>query len=97
MERDKESIDRYHRQLQLYSYIIEQRYGLTVSKMYLYYTGETDGDPRIPFPNRASDMAKAIMAIDKTVRKIQCKDFSGRAAADKLCKNCDLKHFCGRT
>lgn len=96
MEKDRESIARYYRQLQLYSFIVEQRFGLSVSKMYLYYTGETDGKPTIDFDNRASDMAKAIMAVDKTVRKIQCKDFSGRSSNEKMCKNCDLRYFCGR-
>jgi DNA helicase-2/ATP-dependent DNA helicase PcrA len=96
MEKDKESIERYRRQLQLYAYIIEQRYGLSVSKMHLYYTGETEGIPTISFDNRASDMTRTVMAIDKTVRKIQCRDFMDKSTSEKLCTNCDLRHFCGR-
>jgi DNA helicase-2/ATP-dependent DNA helicase PcrA len=96
MERDKVNIERYHRQLQLYAYIVEQRFGYSVSKMHLYYTGETEGKPTIDYDNRASDMAKTIMAVDKTVRKIECKDFSGKSLSDKTCKTCDLKHFCDR-
>jgi DNA helicase-2/ATP-dependent DNA helicase PcrA len=96
MEGDKANIERYHRQLQLYAYIVEQRFNLTVSKMRLYYTGETEGIPTIDFPNRASDMVKTIRAIDGTVQKIKCKDFSGRAATEKLCKGCDLRHYCGK-
>jgi len=96
MEKDKESIERYRRQLQLYAYIIEQRYGLSVSKMHLYYTGETEGIPTISYDNRASDMTRTVMAIDKTVRKIQCRDFMDKSTSEKLCTNCDLRHFCGR-
>jgi CRISPR/Cas system-associated exonuclease Cas4 (RecB family) len=96
MEKDKDNIERYRRQLQLYAYIIEQRYGLSVSKMHIYYTGETEGIPTVSYDNRASDMTKTVMAIDKTVRKIQCKDFTGRATSEKLCRSCDLRYFCGR-
>ena len=96
MEADKDSIERYHRQLQLYAYIIEQRYNLSVSKMHIYYTGETDGKPTISYDNRASDMVRTMRDIDKTVRKIQCKDFSAKSCKEILCKNCDFKYFCGR-
>jgi len=96
MEKERENIERYRRQLQLYAYIVEQRFGLSVSKMHIYYTGETEGLPTVSYDNRASDMTKTVMAIDKTVRKIQCKDFTGRATSEKLCKGCDLRHFCGR-
>jgi DNA helicase-2/ATP-dependent DNA helicase PcrA len=47
MEVESESIERYHRQLQLYAYIVETRYNLSVSKMHLYYTSEEDGSPTI--------------------------------------------------
>ena len=96
MEADKDSIERYHRQLQLYAYIIEQRYNLSVSKMHIYYTGETEGVPTISYDNRASEMVRTMREIDKTVRKIQCKDFSAKSSKETLCKNCDFKYFCGR-
>lgn len=96
MQTDRDSIERYHRQLQIYAYIIEQRYNYKVSKMSIYYTGETDGVPYINFDNRASDMVKTMRQVDDTIRKIQCKDFLHRADKESLCKNCDLRYFCGR-
>lgn len=96
MESDRDKIERYRRQLQLYAYIVEQKLGLSVSRMHIYYTGENDGIPTISYDNRASDLVKTIMAIDKTVRRIQSRDFMGRPANKKLCSNCDLRYYCGR-
>lgn len=96
MEQERDSIERYHHQLQLYAYIIEQKYNLSVSKMRVYYTGETEGIPYITFDNRASDRVRTMRDIDRTVKKIQCKDFSTRSNKESVCRNCDLRHFCGR-
>ena len=96
MEYDKERIDRYQRQLQLYAYIVERKLNVSVSKMHIYYTAETEGLPTISFNNRASEMAKTILSLDKTVRKIQCKDFKDKTTAHKLCKGCDIRYYCGK-
>ena len=96
MEQNHESIERYHKQLQLYAYIVEQKYKISVSKMHLYYTGETDGVPTISFENRASEMARTMISLDKTMQKIRCKDFTSRTTVNKMCRNCDIRHYCGR-
>jgi DNA helicase-2/ATP-dependent DNA helicase PcrA len=64
--------------------------------MHLYYTGETEGLPTISFNNRASEMTSAMLALDKTVKRIKCRDFNGRAKHEKICENCDIRHFCGK-
>lgn len=46
--------------------------------------------------DRSSNMTRTVMTIDKTVRKIQCRDFMDRSTSEKLCTNCDLRYFCGR-
>jgi len=96
MVEDRKNIDRYHRQLQLYAYIVERKFDVSVSKMHVYYTAETEGLPTITFTNRASEMAKTILSLDKTVRSIQCKDFKDRSSVPKLCKGCDIRYYCGR-
>jgi len=96
MENEKDKIERYHRQLQLYAYIIEQKYDKSVSKMHIYYTAETEGIPTITFPNRASEMTRTMMAIDKTVDKIRHKDFSGRSTSEKICQYCDIRYYCNK-
>ena len=64
--------------------------------MHIYYTGETEGVPTISYDNRASDMVKTMREIDKTVRKIQRKEFLDKSSKKSLCKNCDFRYFCGR-
>ncbi len=95
MERDKERIQRYKRQLQIYAYIIEQRTGLPVSKLRLYYTGDTsDGVPEIPFSNEPAKVQATIDEFTEVVHKIQCRDYSTRSTSQTMCNNCDLRHFC---
>ena len=45
-----ERIEHYRRQLNIYAYLVERRTGNKVSKMYLYYTGEENSNPKITFP-----------------------------------------------
>ena len=95
MELDKERIARYKRQLQIYAYIIEQRMGLPVSKLRLYYTGDdTSGVPEITFPNEPAKIRETIDEFTEVVHKIQCLDYSTRSTSQTICNNCDLRHFC---
>lgn len=43
MHRDRDQVNQYQRQLELYAHLVEQRTGEKVSRMHLYYTGETEG------------------------------------------------------
>ena len=95
MERDRERIQRYRRQLQIYAYIIEQKTGKPVDKLHLYYTGDaTDGVPEIVFKNEPTKVRETIDEFTDVVKKIQHRDYSLRATSQTLCNNCDLRHFC---
>ena len=60
-----ERIDHYRRQLELYAYLAEQRFGRKVSRMHLYYTSEQKGDPMITFPwEREAIQRGAIQILD---------------------------------
>lgn len=92
--RDKERIERYRRQLQLYAWLVEQRTGHRVSKMHLYYTGEEDGNPRITFPYTKTAIEGTLAAFDDTVRNILSRNFSHCADSEKICRACDFRFFC---
>lgn len=95
MIKDAERIRRYKRQLQIYAYIITQRTGVPVSKLHLYYTGETDGGiPEITFPNEPLKVQSTIDEFTDVVHKIQCRDYSTRSTSQTMCNNCDLRYFC---
>jgi len=95
MEKMRDRIEQYRRQLHIYSYLIEQRTGQKVSKMHLYYTGEENGSPMISFPYTKSAIEGTVSAFDDTVHKIMKKDFKHGCDNPTTCKNCDFRHYCG--
>lgn len=94
MERDRERLEQYRRQLHVYAYLVEQRTGQKVSKMHLYYTGEENGVPTITFPYTKTAIEATMAVFDETVHKIISKDFSRCTDDAKICKNCDFRHYC---
>lgn len=95
MIKDAERIRRYKRQLQIYAYIITQRTGVPVSKLHLYYTGDTDsGVPTITFPNEPLKVQATIDEFTDVVHKIQCRNYSTKSTSQTMCNNCDLRYFC---
>lgn len=96
IERDRDQIEKYRRQLHIYAHLVEQRTGLKVSKMHLYYTGEENSVPTITFPYTKTAIEGTLAAFDDTVRKIMRKDFHGSAKDANICKNCDFRYYCSR-
>lgn len=92
MEREK--VEHYKRQLQVYAHLVEEKTGREVSKMHIYYTGDKTGDPQITFPKNKESISATIAQFDTVVKKIQNKDYSEKSKSKKLCDNCDLRHFC---
>ena len=94
MEKMRERLEHYRRQLHIYAYLIEQRTGQKVSKMHLYYTGEENGNPMISFPYTKSAIDGTVAAFDDTVHKILKKDFRSCSNDPRTCSNCDFRHYC---
>lgn len=94
MERMRQRLEHYRRQLQIYAYLIEQRTGQKVSKMHLYYTGEENRNPMISFPYTKSAIEGTVAAFDDTVHKILRKEFNRCSDNPQTCKNCDFRFYC---
>jgi DNA helicase II / ATP-dependent DNA helicase PcrA len=92
----QEKLRRYQRQLEVYAHLVEERTGEKVSKMHLYYTGEVRGNPHVTFDYKKEKIDNTIREFDKTVGKIEGKDFdmSGTKKTDQLCGNCDMRFYC---
>ena len=90
----RDILEQYRRQLHIYAYLVEQRTGKKVSKMNLYFTGEKDGVPTITFPYTKTAIDGTVEAFDRTVHKIQNKEFQHCADNDKTCQNCDFRYYC---
>lgn len=93
-ERDR--IEHYKKQLQVYAHLVEEKTGKTVSKMHLYYTGAEGEVPTITFAKNQQSIEQTIQEFDDIVSKIQAKDFSCRAKKQTTCDNCDFKFYCSR-
>ena len=85
---------RVRRQLEIYAYLFEKRYGIKVSGMQVYYTSEKDGIPTITFRKDKKKVEETIKTFDEVVKKIENKDFKGQCSDLRICKNCDLRHYC---
>ena len=92
--KDREKLDRYRRQLEVYAHIVEERTGAIVSQTHLYYTSEESGNPYISFPKNSRSTEKTIATFDEVVRRIEDKDFRISERPDKLCKGCDMRFYC---
>lgn len=92
--KDREKLDRYRRQLEVYAHIVEERTGQRVSKSHLYYTSEEAGNPYITFPKDTRSIERTIATFDEVVHRIEQKDFTIPERPAKLCKECDMRHYC---
>lgn len=92
--RDREKIEHYKKQLQIYAHLVEEKMGVTVSRMHIYYTGAENEIPTVTFPKNPDSIARTIQEFDGIVAKIQAKDFRTKATKQQTCKDCDFKHYC---
>jgi DNA helicase-2/ATP-dependent DNA helicase PcrA len=91
---DREKLERYRRQLEVYAHIVEERTGHVVSKSHLYYTSEEDGNPYITYPKDSRAIETTIAVFDQVVHRIEKKDFSIAERPAKLCPACDMRFYC---
>ena len=91
---DREKVNRYRRQLEVYAHIIEGRTGHKISKLHLYYTGVDDGNPYVSFDKDAHSIDRTIEVFDGVVERIENKDFEIESRPEGLCRNCDMKAYC---
>jgi DNA helicase-2/ATP-dependent DNA helicase PcrA len=96
MEKDKERIRHHQRQLEVYAHLVEKRTGCQVSKMHLYFTGETNGLPNISFNKNTSAIDSTIETFDAIVEKIESKNFKIPSRPDKTCIDCSAKAYCDK-
>lgn len=93
---DREILDRYRRQLEVYAHLVEEREGHIVSRMHLYYTSEKNGLPTISYDRAGADLEKTIGTFDHVVSKIENRDYdmASIVKTEKLCGNCDMRFHC---
>ena len=91
---EREKIERYRRQLEIYAHLVEEKTDYKVDRLNLYYTGEKEGTPFISFKKKSESINNTIYEIDKVIKKIEAKDFNINEKPQKLCKECDMRFYC---
>jgi DNA helicase-2/ATP-dependent DNA helicase PcrA len=92
--KDRDKLNQYRRQLEVYAHIVEQRTGQKISKTHLYYTSEESGSPYITFTRDGRSIEQTIQTFDTVVGRIEARDFAIPARPTKLCRECDMRHYC---
>ena len=87
-------VEHYRKQLEIYAYLIEKRYGKKVSRMHLYYTSTMEGNPLVTFEWNRANVDRTIREITDTVNKIESKDYHARVQNSYACTYCDMRYFC---
>lgn len=93
---DSEVIRTYYKQLCIYAHILEQRKGITPSKLHIYWTGELEKSRALmTFDYRREDVEEAARHFDDVVGDIRAEKFKVVKVPDqKVCNECDFKPYC---
>lgn len=95
LRKERKIIDQYRRQLEIYAHVVEERMGVDVSAMHLYYTAEDTGVPTITFSKSTRSINQTIADVDGIVQRIEQKDYNIPCRpGGKTCANCDIRHYC---
>ena len=97
IEGHPERVEHYRKQLEVYAYLIEKRYGKKVRRMHLYYTNCPKGDPLITFEWTQNAIDQTVAEISETIQNIERKNFEGHATNSYACTFCDMRFVCGKT
>ncbi|MBI6862769.1 ATP-dependent helicase [Lysinibacillus fusiformis] len=96
LEKEREAINRYKRQLEVYAHLVEERTDYKVSKMHIYYTGEQQSNPYVTFNKESSVINQTIKSFDTIVERIEKYDYTIKERPKKHCGNCDMRFYCDR-
>ena len=91
---NKNEIMRYKNQLEVYAHLIEQKIDKKVSRMHLYYTSESEGNPFISFDKNSQEINETIENFTNVVKKIENKKYELDERPLKRCQECDMRYFC---
>lgn len=96
IEGHPERVEHYRKQLEIYAYLVEKRYGKKVSRMHLYYTNCRNDNPLVTFAYSISAIDSTIDELSETIRNIENKQFDGSVTNSYACTFCDMRYVCGK-
>ena len=93
---DMARVANYRRQLEVYSRIVEEKFGKSVSKMHLYYTRTEGESPYVTWDFDSRRVEGTLKKFGETVARIESHQFSNAKVAKcaRLCDGCDMRFYC---
>jgi len=93
---DMARVANYRRQLEIYSHIVEEKFGRRVSKMHLYYTRVEGESPYVTWDFDPKRVEGTMKKLGETVEKIERHSFSNKEVVkcSRLCDGCDMRFYC---
>ena len=88
---DKARVEIYKRQLEIYTYLLKERYTLDEIKAYLYYIEEENSLVEIELDEKSID--RTIKRFDYVAERLISGDFNPREYGEK-CGECEFKWYC---
>jgi len=92
--RDRERLQQYRKQLEVYAHLVEERTGHRVSRTHLYYTGEESGNPFISWDKDSKAIDRTMADFDRIVGRIEGRDYRMKSRPGKKCEDCDMRYYC---
>ena len=90
---DDSRYDSYERQIEIYSYMLREKYNLENLRAYLYYTGNKN-EPMVEIKLEKNKIEKTISDFEDTVKRILNKEFNRREYSEEKCRECEFKDYC---
>lgn len=94
MVRDRERLQQYRKQLEVYAHLVEERTGHRVSRTHLYYTGEESGNPFVSWDKDIKAIDRTMADFDRIVGRIEARDYRMKSRPGKKCEDCDMRSYC---
>ena len=93
---DMARVANYRRQLEVYSRIVEEKFGKSVSKMHLYYTRTEGESPYVTWDFDSRRVEGTLKKFSETVARIESHQFSNAKVVkcSRLCDGCDMRFYC---
>ena len=93
---DMARVANYRRQLEVYSRIVEEKFGRRVSKMHLYYTRTEGESPYVTWDFDSRRVEGTLKKFGETVARIESHQFSNAKVVKcaRLCDGCDMRFYC---
>ena len=91
------SIDKIRKQLNLYAYILKERYNKDPERLYIYWTSEERRkDALVEIEYNPKLVEEAGRYFDSVAKCIMNRDFAIKEKPDKtrVCQECDFRYYC---